>query len=83
LTVRDLAAVAHLSPFHFTRMYEASTGLSPHRYVVARRVERAKWLRGGDDLSRTQVAARAGCWDQGHFTCHIKRLVGVIPKRFR
>jgi AraC family transcriptional regulator len=84
MTLDDLAAVAHLSPYHFARLFKASTGLPPHRYVIARRVERAKQLiRGGDGLSLAQVAARSGFWDQGHFTRHFKRLVGVTPKRFR
>jgi AraC family transcriptional regulator len=84
LTVRDLAAVAHLSPYHFARLFKISTGLPPHQYVIARRVERAKQLlRGGDDWTLAQVAARSGFFDQGHFTRHFKRLVGVTPKYFR
>jgi AraC family transcriptional regulator len=84
LRLRDLAAVAHLSPYYFARRFKASTGLPPRRYVIARRVERAKQLlRGGDDLTLAQVAARSGFWDQGHFTRHFKRLVGVTPKHFR
>jgi AraC family transcriptional regulator len=84
IALEDLAAVAHLSAYHFARLFRASTGLPPHRYVIARRVERAKQLlRGGDDLSLAQVAARVGFWDQGHFTRHFKRLVGVTPGRFR
>jgi AraC family transcriptional regulator len=84
LALDDLAAVVHLSPYHFARLFKLSTGLPPHQYVIARRVERAKrLLRGGDDLSLAQVAARAGFWDQGHFTRHFKRLVGVTPKHFR
>ena len=84
LTLRDLAAVVHLSPYHFARRFKESIGLPPHRYIIARRIERAKQLlRGGDELSLAQVAARVGFWDQGHFTRHFKRLVGVTPKRFR
>ena len=84
LTLRDLAAVAHLSPYHFARRFKESTGLSPHQYVIARRIEWAKeLLRGEEDLSLAQVAVRVGFWDQGHFTRHFKRLVGVTPKRFR
>jgi AraC family transcriptional regulator len=84
LTLNEVAAVAHLSPYHFARMFKASTGLPPHQYVIGRRVERAKRLLQGDgELPLAQVAARAGFWDQGHFTRHFKRLVGVTPKRFR
>jgi AraC family transcriptional regulator len=84
LSLDDLAAAVHLSPYHFARMFKISTGLPPHQYVITRRVERAKaLLQGGGDLTLAQVAARSGFWDQGHFTRHFKRLVGVTPKRFR
>jgi AraC family transcriptional regulator len=84
LTLDAIAAVAHLSRYHFARMFKTSTGLPPHQYVITRRVELAKrLLRDGVDLSLAQVAARSGFWDQGHFTRHFKRLVGVTPKRFR
>jgi AraC family transcriptional regulator len=84
LALDELAAVIHLSPYHFARMFKASTGLPPQQYFIVRRVERAKQLlRSGDDLSLAQVAARPGFWDQGHFTRHFKRLVGASPKQFR
>jgi AraC-like DNA-binding protein len=84
VTLRDLAAVAHLSPYHFARRFKESTGLPPRRYIIARRIERAQQLpRGEDDLSLAQVAARVGFSDQGHFARHFRRLVGVTPKRFR
>jgi AraC family transcriptional regulator len=61
VTLRELAAVVHLSPFHFARRFKGSTGLPPRRYIIARRIERAKQLlRGEDDLSLAQVAARVG-----------------------
>ena len=42
LTLEQMAAVAHLSPYHFARQFKAATGLPPHQYVIARRVERAQ-----------------------------------------
>jgi AraC family transcriptional regulator len=84
ITLEDLASCVHLSSYHFARLFKASTGLPPHQYVITRRIERAKQLlRGGDELSLAQVAARVGFWDQGHFTRRFKGLVGVTPKRFR
>jgi AraC family transcriptional regulator len=83
-SLERMAAVAHLSPYHFARQFKAATGLPPHRYVIARRVERAKQLlQGGGDLSLAQVAARAGFSSQSHFSDHFRRLVGVTPGRFR
>lgn len=81
LSLEDLAAQANLSPRHFARAFKESTGLSPHRYVVHRRIERAKdlLLRG---LSVGEVARRTGFADQSHLSRHFRRLTGVTPKAF-
>ncbi|MFL5335822.1 MAG: helix-turn-helix domain-containing protein [Geminicoccaceae bacterium] len=78
-----MAAVARLSPYHFARQFKTATGLPPHEYVIARRVERAKQLLQGGDLSLAEVAAYAGFSDQSQFSRHFKRLVGVTPRQFR
>jgi AraC family transcriptional regulator len=84
LTLADLAAVARLSPYHFARQFRAATGLPPHQFVLARRIDRAKQLlQGGDGSSLSEVAARAGFSDQSQFSRHFKRLVGVTPGQFR
>ena len=77
-----MAAVARLSPYHFARQFKAATGLPPHQYVIARRVERAKHLLQGGGLTLAQVAARAGFSNQSHLSHHFKRLVGVTPGQF-
>jgi AraC family transcriptional regulator len=83
-SLEQLAAVARLSPYHFARQFKRATGLPPHQYVIARRVERAKQLlQGGTDLSLAEVAAGAGFSDQSQFSHHFKRLVGVTPGQFR
>jgi AraC family transcriptional regulator len=84
LTLEQMAAVARLSAYHFARQFKAATGLPPHQYVIARRVERAKQLlQTGGDFSLAEVAVRAGFSDQSHFSNHFKRLVGVTPGQFR
>ena len=83
-TLEQMAAVAHLSPYHFARQFKTSTGLPPHQYVVARRVERAQHLlRGDSDLALAEVALRVGFSDQSQFSFHFKRIVGVTPGQFR
>jgi len=83
-TLEQMAAVVCLSSYHFARQFKAATGLPPHQYVIARRVERAKQLmEGGGDLSMAEVAACAGFSDQSHFSHHFKRLVGATPRQFR
>jgi AraC family transcriptional regulator len=82
-TLAQMAAVVGLNPFHFARQFKAATGLPPHRYVIARRVERAKQLlQTGVDLSLAEVALRAGFSDQSKLTHHFKCLVGVTPRQF-
>ena len=82
-TLAQLAAVVRLSPYHFARQFKAATGLPPHQYVIARRVERAKQLLQAGDLSLAEVAAHAGFSDQSQLCHHFKRLVGVTPGQFR
>jgi AraC family transcriptional regulator len=83
LTLEQMAAVAHLSVYHFARQFRAATGLPPHQYVIARRVERAQQFLREGDLSLAEVAASTGFSDQSQFTHHFKRLVGVTPGQFR
>ena len=84
LTLEQLAAVAHLSAYHFARQFKVATGQPPHQYVIARRIERAQQLiEKEDDLSLAEIAACTGFSDQSHFSHHFKRLIGVTPARFR
>ena len=80
----QMAAVAQLSPSHFMRQFKAATGLAPHQYVIARRVERAQHLlKSDDEVALAEVAVRVGFADQSHFSVHFKRIVGVTPRQFR
>ena len=56
LTLAEIAGVAHMSPDHFARSFKAATGLSPHQYVIHRRVERAKSLLLDTGLTVAEVA---------------------------
>ena len=84
LTMEQMAVVTHLSLYHFARQFKTTTGLPPHQYVIARRVERAQQiLREDDEISLAQVALRVGFSDQSQFHFHFKRIVGVTPRQFR
>jgi AraC family transcriptional regulator len=82
-TLEQMAAIARLSLYHFARQFRRATGLPPHRYVILRRVERAKQLLQGSQLSVAEVSARAGFSDQSKFCFHFKRIVGITPGQFR
>jgi AraC family transcriptional regulator len=83
LTLERMAAVARLSPYHFARQFKAATGLPPHQYVIARRVERAQQILRKGDLSLAEVAAVVGFSDQSQFSRNFKRVTGVTPGQFR
>ena len=83
-TLQQMAAIARLSPNYFASQFQRATGLSPHQYVIARRVERARQLLQADrDVCLAEVAASAGFSDQSQFSHHFKRLIGVTPGQFR
>jgi AraC family transcriptional regulator len=84
LMLDDLAAVVHLSPYHFARLFKNRMGQPPRQYVIARRIDRGKeLLRDPDGMPLADVAAEVGFANQSHFTRHFKRLVGVTPGQFR
>ena len=83
LALKDIARAANASPYHFLRLFKKSTGLSPHQYVIERRVGKARELLTTTDLPLHEVAATAGFADQSHMGRHTKRLLGVSPARLR
>jgi hypothetical protein len=58
LTLVEIAREVGMSPYHFSRMFKLSTGLSPHQYVMRQRIERAKALLTNTDLPVGVVAGR-------------------------
>lgn len=85
LSLSDVAAAAHLSPFHLSRIFKKATGVTPHQYLLQVRVNSARALlsAGAGDRSLAEVAAAVGFADQSHFTRHFKRMLGVTPKQMR
>lgn len=83
VTLAELAGVAHVSTYHFARSFKTKTGLSPHQYVIRRRVERAKTLLADSDLTIAEVAEAVGFANQSHLAFHVRRQLGVSPKTLR
>lgn len=81
--LRDLAVVARLSPFHFCRAFRQSTGMTPHQYVIARRIGRAKELLAESRLPIAAIALEAGFSSQRQLNAHFARAVRATPRRFR
>ena len=83
LSLTVLADIACLSPYHFSRSFMQTTGVGPHRYVIQRRIERAKRLLRQTGQPLALVAQEAGFADQSHLTQMFRREMGVTPGRFR
>src|SRR5258707_12220554 len=81
--LQALAEGAGVSPFHFFRPFNQSTGLSPHRYILQLRIEEAQRLLKRTTLAISDVANRLGFSDQSHFTMVFRKLVGTTPARWR
>jgi AraC family transcriptional regulator len=81
--IDDLAEVAGLSRFHFARLFRATVGTTPHRYVLERRLDRARELLRSPRAVLRDVAVATGFADQSHLTRLVKRRYGVTPAILR
>jgi AraC family transcriptional regulator len=83
IPLRELAAVAQLSTYHFARAFKQSFGLPPHRYHMSRRMERAKALLEVPARSVTDVGLMLGFAETSSFTSAFRRSVGTTPSDYR
>lgn len=83
LSLNDIAAVAGVSLSHCKVLFQQSTGLPIHQYLIRRRVERAASLLREGSLPISQVALEAGFAHQSHLAMHMRRVLGISPKTFQ
>jgi AraC family transcriptional regulator len=83
ITVADLANVACLSIFHFTRAFAGAMGVPPHRYVSQRRLESAKAMIATGRASLSEIALESRFSSQSSFTRAFRRAMGMTPAEYR
>jgi AraC-like DNA-binding protein len=83
LGVEEMAAAAGLSRAHFSREFRAAFGVSPHAYLLTRRLERAAALLRTTDHSVAEVCMDVGLRSVGSFTTSFKRAYGKTPTAYR
>lgn len=83
LRFEDLAAEACLSPYHFSRLFREATGLSPHRYVIDRRIQAARHELARSHLSLAEIALAFGFGSQANFTRVFRKATGLTPGQYR
>jgi AraC family transcriptional regulator len=82
IRVETLAQLLHLSIAHFERIFRATYGIPPYRFVILRRVERAKMLLTDSRLTLYDVGHLCGFASQSHFTRHFKKITGITPGEY-
>jgi AraC family transcriptional activator FtrA len=82
-TLASLARRAAMSPRTLQREFSAATGMAPHEWLVAERIERAKELLETTRLPAPDVAARAGLGSAESLRHHFRRRVGTTPSAYR
>lgn len=83
LSLTEMAEIAAMSPFHFSRRFKAATGESPLQFVISARIARAKIYLRTTALTVAEICHRVGYNDVSRFGRHFKRAVGATPAQFR
>ncbi|KSB90815.1 hypothetical protein AS593_17230 [Caulobacter vibrioides] len=83
IRVVDLARATRLSPSYFSRAFKTTFGLSPQKYVVERRLARAKRIMLTTNEPLCGIAATCGFSDQAHLSRVFRRRVGAPPNAWR
>lgn len=78
-----LASTVGLSRYHFARSFKQSEGITPHAFLLKRRLESAQELLLHSTISLSEIALAVGFADQSHFTRRFRQWSGVSPGEFR
>jgi AraC family transcriptional regulator len=83
ISLESLAELAELSPFHFSRVFKQTTGMSPLQFVTRERITRAQQLIRETRRSLIEIGHDVGYKNPSHFAQVFRKVVGVTPTEFR
>ena len=83
LDLKRIADEAHLSPFHFQRLFRRTYKVTPHQYVTHRRIERSRELLLYTDLAISEICLIVGFHSLGSFSTLFSRATGLSPLQYR
>lgn len=83
LTLAQLGAVVYMSPYHFARLFQRSTGVPPHQFVMRARIDRAVTLLAAREVSIARISRAVGFRTASHFSTVFRRVTGVTPRAYR
>ncbi len=83
ISLETIANHLGISRYHLCRMFKRLMGVSPHKYVLQQRVDRAKEILRSGKMNISETALACGFSHQSHLNYHFKRLTGVTPRQFK
>lgn len=83
LSINNLANIASLSIYHFSRKFKKLTGLSPHEYLILKRLTNAKFLLKNTTFSINKISDMIGFSSPSHFIATFKKHMNMTPKEFK
>lgn len=83
ITLQDICAEIHVSPYHFIRMFKQKVGVTPHRYLLNVRIEKAKELLKAGRHSVIETALLCGFESIPHFSATFKKSTGCSPVDYK
>jgi AraC family transcriptional regulator len=83
ISLESLAELVELSPFHFSRVFKQTTGMSPLQFVTRERITRAQQLIRETERSLIEIGLEVGYKNPSHFAQVFRRVAGVTPTAFR
>lgn len=83
IQLQDIARELEISQYYFSRLFRKSIGISPHRYIIQKRIEKVKQLLTNTQLPLAEIALECGFSSQSQMTMHFKKLTGTTPNKYR
>jgi len=81
--IEKLAKEFGISKFNFIKRFKSSTNVTPHQFIINKKLERSKNLLKEDSLSLTDITYMLNFSDQSHFSNSFKKMYGMTPREFR
>ena len=81
--IENLAEEFGVSKFNFIKRFKSSTNVTPHQFIIKKKLERSKNLLKEDSLSLTDITYMLNFSDQSHFSNSFKKMYGMTPREFR
>jgi AraC family transcriptional regulator len=83
ISTEKVAELAKLSPFHFSRVFKQTTGMTPLQFVTRERILQAQQLIRETSRSLIEIALEVGYTSPSHFAQVFRRMVRMTPTQFR